>query len=107
MNTFRYFADPNLVGVYWPVVVTGLAVAMLCALLSVLVVLKRLAFIGQGISHAGFGGMGLAAVMGLAFLNIQANRLSRQAAMPGMRMLGITVARARKKVVSIILKTIL
>ncbi|HYE62199.1 MAG TPA: metal ABC transporter permease [Phycisphaerales bacterium] len=66
MNTFRYFSDANMAGALWPVVVTGLAVAMLCALLSVLVVLKRLAFIGQGISHAGFGGMGLAAVMGLA-----------------------------------------
>lgn len=66
MNTLRYFADPDMASALWPVVVTGLAVAMLCALLSVLVVLKRLAFIGQGISHAGFGGMGLAAVMGLA-----------------------------------------
>jgi ABC-type Mn2+/Zn2+ transport system permease subunit len=37
----------------------------LCALLSVLVVLKRMAFIGQGISHAGFGGVGSAWVLGV------------------------------------------
>lgn len=65
MNTVRYLSDPVMAEMVWPVVVTGLAVAALCALLSVLVVLKRLAFIGQGISHAGFGGMGLAAVLGL------------------------------------------
>ena len=42
------------------------AVAIVCSLLSVLVVLKRMAFIGQGISHAGFGGYGLALLLGLA-----------------------------------------
>ena len=35
------------------------------SLLSVIVVLRRMAFIGQGISHAGFGGVGLAAFFGL------------------------------------------
>lgn len=35
------------------------------SLLSAFVVLKRLAFVGQGISHTAFGGIGLAAVMGL------------------------------------------
>jgi ABC-type Mn2+/Zn2+ transport system permease subunit len=49
-----------------PVLLTGLIVAVLCSLLSVVVVLKRLAFIGQGISHAGFGGAGTAMVLGLA-----------------------------------------
>lgn len=46
----------------------GIAVAMLVALLggliSVVVVLKRLAFVGQGVSHAAFGGVGLAALLG-------------------------------------------
>ncbi len=46
--------------------VTGVAVGTVCSLLSVVVVLKRMAFIGQGISHAGFGGMGLAIFLGLA-----------------------------------------
>lgn len=53
-------------GVYWPAVVTAVAVAVPAAVLSVVVVLKRLAFIGQGVSHAAFGGVGLAAVLGLA-----------------------------------------
>lgn len=53
-------------GVYWPAVVTAVAVAIPAAVLSVVVVLKRLAFIGQGVSHAAFGGVGLAAVLGLA-----------------------------------------
>ena len=45
--------------------VAGIAVAVVCSLLSVIVVLKRLAFIGQGISHAGFGGVGSAILLGL------------------------------------------
>jgi len=65
MHTLTYLSDPDLAGLYWPAVVTGLAIATLCSLLSVLVVLKRLAFIGQGISHAAFGGVGVAAVLGL------------------------------------------
>jgi len=63
MNTWRYLSDPALAQFYWPGMVTGLAIAVLCASLSVLVVLKRLAFVGQGISHAAFGGVGLAAVL--------------------------------------------
>lgn len=45
--------------------VTGVVVAVTCGVLSVLVVLRRLAFIGQGVSHAGFGGVGLATFLGL------------------------------------------
>lgn len=44
----------------------GIAITVATSLLSVLVTLKRLAFIGQGITHAGFGGVGLAAFLGLA-----------------------------------------
>ncbi|GJQ29286.1 MAG: ABC transporter [Phycisphaerae bacterium] len=65
MNTLRYLVDPMLRDLYWPGVVTGLAVACIGSLLSVLVVLKRLAFVGQGVSHAAFGGAGLVAVLGL------------------------------------------
>jgi len=65
MTTFTYLTDPSLRGLYWPGVLTGIAIALLCAPLSVLVVLKRLAFIGQGISHAAFGGVGVAAALGL------------------------------------------
>lgn len=40
--------------------VAGLVVGLTCSILSVYVVLKRLAFIGQGISHAAFGGVAVA-----------------------------------------------
>ncbi len=43
----------------------GIAVGTICSLLSVVVVLKRMAFIGEGIAHAGFGGMGTALFLGL------------------------------------------
>jgi ABC-type Mn2+/Zn2+ transport system permease subunit len=65
VNTIRYLSDPAFAGLYWPGIIAGLAMALMCAVLSVLVVLKRLAFIGQGISHAGFGGIGVAAILGL------------------------------------------
>lgn len=65
-NTIAYLSDPTLRGLYLPGVVAGVAIALLCSVLSVLVVLRRLAFIGQGISHAAFGGVGIAAVLGLA-----------------------------------------
>jgi zinc transport system permease protein len=48
-----------------PVIVAALAIVTLGGALSVVVVLKRLAFIGQGISHAAFGGVGIALVSGL------------------------------------------
>ncbi len=47
----------------------GIAIGTLCALLSVVVVLKRMAFIGEGVSHAGFGGVGTAIFLGLAGLS--------------------------------------
>lgn len=48
-----------------PAAAAALAVSLLCGLLSPLVVLRRMAFIGQGISHAAFGGVGVAAILGL------------------------------------------
>jgi zinc transport system permease protein len=44
----------------------GLAVAAVCSVLSVLVVLKRMSFIGEGIAHAAFGGVGVALLAGVA-----------------------------------------
>jgi ABC-type Mn2+/Zn2+ transport system permease subunit len=49
-----------------PALLAGLGVALIGAPLSVFVVLKRLAFIGQGVSHAAFGGVGVALVLGFA-----------------------------------------
>jgi zinc transport system permease protein len=43
--------------------VAGVIIAGLCSVLSVYVVLKRMAFIGQGISHAAFGGIALGIVL--------------------------------------------
>jgi ABC-type Mn2+/Zn2+ transport system permease subunit len=66
MKTLEYFSDPLLREQFLPAFLAGLALAVLCSLLSVLVVLKRMAFIGQGISHAAFGGIGIAAAVGVA-----------------------------------------
>ena len=48
--------------------ITGVAVASVCSLLGVAVVLKRMAFLGQGVAHAGFGGLGTAMLLGLGGL---------------------------------------
>ncbi|MFM9994304.1 MAG: metal ABC transporter permease [Phycisphaerales bacterium] len=64
-GTIRYLTDPALAPIFWPGVIVGLGVGVMCSALSVFVVLKRLSFIGQGISHAAFGGIGLAVALGL------------------------------------------
>ncbi|RMH26869.1 MAG: metal ABC transporter permease [Planctomycetota bacterium] len=51
-------------GFFIPGIIVAMLVALIGGLLSPLVVLKRLAFVGQGVSHAAFGGVGLAAVLG-------------------------------------------
>ncbi len=43
----------------------GIMVSVLCAIVSFFVVLKRLSFIGVGISHSAFGGVALAALLGV------------------------------------------
>lgn len=60
-KTFDYLTDPF----FLPGVAVGFAVAATCSVLSVPAVLKRMSFAGQGISHAAFGGIGLAAAIGL------------------------------------------
>ncbi len=40
-------------------VIGGLLISIVCSVLSVYVVLRRMAFIGQGISHSAFGGIAL------------------------------------------------
>ncbi|MGH7241792.1 MAG: metal ABC transporter permease [Phycisphaerales bacterium] len=64
MKTFEYLSDPGLRSIFLPGVLAGLAIAIFGGVLSVFVVMKRLAFIGQGISHAAFGGVGVAYVLG-------------------------------------------
>ncbi len=65
MKSLQYLTGPSA-DLFWPGVLTLLVVAGACSLLSVIVVLRRMAFVGQGVSHAGFGGVGLAAALGLA-----------------------------------------
>ena len=49
----------GLSGLYfWTGMTTALAIGVACAVLSVFVVSRRWAFIGEGISHSGFGGAG-------------------------------------------------
>src|SRR2546421_2349350 len=52
---------------FFPEVLTTCAVAVACAVLSVFVVSRRWAFIGEGISHSGFGGAGAVWLLALAF----------------------------------------
>jgi len=70
LKTIDYLLDPSMRAIFLPGVLTGVAIAIVCSCLSVLVVLKRLSFIGQGVSHAAFGGMGVAAVIDLAIVNM-------------------------------------
>lgn len=64
MRTLEYLTG------YWdlyaPALAAGLAIAAMGGALSVLVVIRRLALVGQGVSHAAFGAVGIAAVLGLA-----------------------------------------
>lgn len=46
---------------------TACAIAAACAILSIPVVLRRWAFIGEGIGHAGFGGAGVAWLLAVFF----------------------------------------
>jgi len=55
--------DPETAQLYTYAFLAGLPVVIMCGVLSVLVVVKRLGFVGQGISHSAFGGVGLAAVL--------------------------------------------
>ncbi len=56
-----------------PAIIAALAICTLGGVLSTLVVLKRLAFIGQGISHAAFGGVGVALMVGLTGGSVASN----------------------------------
>jgi len=47
--------------------ITAIAIAAACALLSIPVMLRRWAFIGEGIGHAGFGGAGVAWMLAVIF----------------------------------------
>lgn len=73
MVTLKYLTEPGLAGFFWPVVLTAVLVAILGGALSWLVVVRRLSFIGQGISHSAFGGVGLALVLGAGTATASSN----------------------------------
>ncbi|MBS0195646.1 MAG: metal ABC transporter permease [Planctomycetes bacterium] len=64
MRTLEYFADPAMREMYLSALLAALPVVVTCGVLSVPVVVKRLGFVGQGVSHAAFGGVGVAALVG-------------------------------------------
>lgn len=64
MQTLEWLREPEFRAMLLPGLVGGFAVVIACAILSVFVVLKRLAFVGQGVSHSAFGGIGVAAFLG-------------------------------------------
>lgn len=67
MRTIEYLTNPDfalLLEIYLMALLGGAAVVLMCGVLSVLVVVKKLGFVGQGISHSAFGGIGLATLLG-------------------------------------------
>ena len=69
MGTYSLLTEPDLSDmrhIVLTALVAGLSVVVMCGILSPLVVVKRLGFVGQGVSHSAFGGIGIAAVLGAA-----------------------------------------
>lgn len=62
LRTIEYLFGGSA-GLFWPGVIAAMAVAVVAGVLSPLVVLRRLSFVGQGVSHAGFAGLGFALVL--------------------------------------------
>lgn len=52
-------------GFFQRALVAGVLLSLLCGVLSVFVVLRRMAFIGVGISHSAFGGVALGFLLGI------------------------------------------
>ena len=61
--------DPSTINAF----VAAGAMAIACAVLSVFVVARRWAFLGEGISHSGFGGAGTAWMLAVVFPSLAAN----------------------------------
>ncbi len=54
------------VGFLQRALLAGIMVSLLCGVLSVFVILRRMAFIGVGISHSAFGGVALGFLLGVS-----------------------------------------
>jgi zinc transport system permease protein len=57
--------DMLSMGFFQRALITGIAVSLLCGVLSVFVILRRMAFVGVGISHSAFGGVALGFLLGI------------------------------------------
>jgi ABC-type Mn2+/Zn2+ transport system permease subunit len=57
--------DIFFMGFFQRALVAGLLLSLVCGVLSVFVVLRRMAFIGVGISHSAFGGVALGFLLGV------------------------------------------
>lgn len=68
MRAIDFLADPLNRDMILTAFGAGLGVVVMCGVLSVLVVVKRLGFVGQGVSHSAFGGIGVAALLAAAGL---------------------------------------
>jgi len=63
VRTIEFLSHPGTAGFLVLGFLAGLGVVVMCGVLSVLVVVKKLGFAGQGISHSAFGGVGVAAML--------------------------------------------
>lgn len=52
-------------GFFQRALIAGVLLSLLCGVLSVFVILRRMAFVGVGISHSAFGGVALGFLLGL------------------------------------------
>ncbi|HEY0007163.1 MAG TPA: metal ABC transporter permease, partial [Tepidisphaeraceae bacterium] len=68
------FSDPAIFNAF----AAAGAMAVACAILSVFVVARRWAFMGEGISHSGFGGAGTAWMLAVAFPSLNNETLPYQ-----------------------------
>lgn len=65
MTFFEILNSPFVLGIVIKALVVGTLVSLCAALLGVPLVLKRYSMIGDGLSHIGFGIMGIAAALGI------------------------------------------
>jgi ABC-type Mn2+/Zn2+ transport system permease subunit len=62
---------PQTLQIFWCVLLLGPILGAMCALLSVFVVLRRMALISEGVSHAGYGGIAIAIGIGSLASSLQ------------------------------------
>lgn len=68
MKLWEYLTTPETSGMTRDALLAGLCIVVMCGVMSPLVVVKRLGFVGQGVSHSAFGGVGLASILAAAGL---------------------------------------